>query len=47
VVSAGISATHGRPITFVVFLRYGLPITACQLFVSALYVWILYLVVQN
>jgi len=45
VVSAGISAAHGRPITFAAFLRYGLPITICQLVVSALYVWLLYLVV--
>jgi Na+/H+ antiporter NhaD/arsenite permease-like protein len=45
VVSAGISAAHGRPISFVAFLRYGLPITICQLVVSALYVWLLYLVV--
>ena len=47
VVSAGISAAHGRPITFAAFLRYGLPITVCQLAVSALYVWILYVVVRR
>jgi Na+/H+ antiporter NhaD/arsenite permease-like protein len=47
VVSAGISAAHGRPITFAAFLRYGLPITVCQLVVSAIYVWILYVVVRR
>jgi Na+/H+ antiporter NhaD/arsenite permease-like protein len=47
VVSAGISAAHGRPITFAAFLRYGLPITVCQLVVSAIYVWILYVVVRS
>jgi Na+/H+ antiporter NhaD/arsenite permease-like protein len=47
VVSAGISAAHGRPITFAAFLRYGLPITVCQLAASALYVWILSIVVRN
>jgi Na+/H+ antiporter NhaD/arsenite permease-like protein len=38
VVAAGICARHGRPITFAGWLRYGLPLTACQLAVSALYV---------
>jgi Na+/H+ antiporter NhaD/arsenite permease-like protein len=47
VVSAGISAANGRPITFAAFLRYGLPITVCQLAASALYVWILSIVVRN
>jgi len=47
VVSAGISAAHGRPITFAAFLRYGLPITVCQLAASALYVWILSMVVRS
>jgi Na+/H+ antiporter NhaD/arsenite permease-like protein len=47
VVSAGISAAHGRPITFAMFLRYGLPITVCQLAASALYVWILSMVARN
>ena len=45
IVSAGISATHGRPVNFATFLRYGLPVTACQLAVSAVYVVILYYVV--
>ena len=47
VVSAGISAAHGRPITFAAFLRYGVPITVCQLAASVLYVWILSMVVRN
>jgi len=38
VVSAGICASHGKPISFVTFLRYGVPLTICQLVVSALYV---------
>jgi Na+/H+ antiporter NhaD/arsenite permease-like protein len=38
VVSAGICASYGKPISFVTFLRYGLPLTICQLLVSALYV---------
>jgi Na+/H+ antiporter NhaD/arsenite permease-like protein len=38
VVSAGICASRGRPVTFAVFLRYGVPFTVCQIIVSALYV---------
>ena len=38
VVAAGLCARNGRPITFVQWLRYGIPLTACQLAVSALYV---------
>ena len=38
VVAAGICSRNGRPVTFARWLRYGLPITACQLAVSALYV---------
>ncbi len=38
VVSAGICASKGRQVSFATFLRYGVPITACQLVVSALYV---------
>ena len=38
VVAAGVCARNGKPITFVGWLRYGLPLTACQLAVSALYV---------
>jgi Na+/H+ antiporter NhaD/arsenite permease-like protein len=39
IVSAGICATQGRPISFMTFLRYGLPVTLCQLAASALYVF--------
>jgi Na+/H+ antiporter NhaD/arsenite permease-like protein len=38
VVAAGICAREGRPITFVCWLRYGVPITVCQLAAGALYV---------
>jgi Na+/H+ antiporter NhaD/arsenite permease-like protein len=38
VVSVGICAANGRRVSFMQFLRYGLPITLCQLAVSALYV---------
>ncbi|MET0501691.1 MAG: SLC13 family permease [Candidatus Binatia bacterium] len=42
IVCAGIAARHDRPLTFVTFMRYGIPIMLCQLAVSALYVWGLY-----
>ena len=42
VVSAGICAANGKRVTFVTFLRYGVPITLVQLAVSALYVLILF-----
>jgi Na+/H+ antiporter NhaD/arsenite permease-like protein len=38
IVSAGICASRGQRITFGRFLRYGLPITLCQLAVSAVYI---------
>lgn len=38
VVTAGICARNGKRLTFVGWLRYGLPFTACQLAASALYV---------
>jgi Na+/H+ antiporter NhaD/arsenite permease-like protein len=41
IVSAGISASHGRPISFIMFARYGIPITLCQLILSALYILVL------
>jgi len=41
VVAAGICASHDRRVTFIRFLRYGLPIMVCQLLVSALYVLVL------
>lgn len=40
-VSVGICASHGRPVQFAGFLRYGVPATACQLAASAAYVWVL------
>ena len=42
IVSVGICAQNGKPITFVRWLRYGLPFTGCQLAVSALYVLALF-----
>lgn len=38
IVSAGICASHGKPITFLTFVRYGLPLAATQLAVSTIYV---------
>jgi Na+/H+ antiporter NhaD/arsenite permease-like protein len=42
VVSAGICATNGKRVTFMAFLRYGVPITLCQLAVGALYVFVMF-----
>ncbi|HYA76122.1 MAG TPA: SLC13 family permease [Burkholderiaceae bacterium] len=44
VVSAGICAANGKRVTFVKFLRYGIPITLVQLAASAIYVMVLFLV---
>lgn len=41
VVSAGICASNGTRVTFIRFLRYGAPITVCQLAVGAIYVVLL------
>jgi Na+/H+ antiporter NhaD/arsenite permease-like protein len=38
VVSAGICASHGQRVSFGRFMRYGVPITAAQLIIAALYV---------
>jgi Na+/H+ antiporter NhaD/arsenite permease-like protein len=38
IVSAGICAAHGKPIPFVTFLRYGVPIAIAQIAVAAIYV---------
>jgi Na+/H+ antiporter NhaD/arsenite permease-like protein len=46
IVSIGICARNGKRVTFVGWLRYGLPITACQLAVSALYVLALFYFVR-
>jgi len=40
-VAAGICASHGKPVRFVAFMRYGLPVAACQLASTALYIWLL------
>ncbi len=42
IATAGICARNGRPVTFVRWLRYGVPLTVCQLVVSALYVLALF-----
>ena len=42
VVTVGICARNGKRVTFAGWLRYGLPFTACQLAVSALYVLALF-----
>ena len=38
VVSTGICASHGKPVSFLTFMRYGVPLTICQLALAALYV---------
>jgi Na+/H+ antiporter NhaD/arsenite permease-like protein len=38
IVSAGICAANGKPVGFARFMRYGVPLTVCQLAVSAAYV---------
>lgn len=42
IVSAGICAANGKPVGFARFMRYGVPLTLCQLAVSAAYVMILF-----
>jgi Na+/H+ antiporter NhaD/arsenite permease-like protein len=42
IVSGGICAAHGKPIRFITFMRYGVPITLAQIAVAALYVSVLY-----
>jgi Na+/H+ antiporter NhaD/arsenite permease-like protein len=42
VVAVGICASHGKPVSFATFMRYGVPLTICQLLVSALYVLCLF-----
>lgn len=41
VLAAGIYAEQGAPISFGRFLRYGLPLTVCQLAITAVYVVVL------
>jgi len=43
IVASSICARAGAPISFVKFLRYGAPVTAVQLVVSAVYIWIRFL----
>jgi Na+/H+ antiporter NhaD/arsenite permease-like protein len=38
IVSAGVCAREGEPVTFGKFLRFGLPVTLCQLAAAAVYV---------
>lgn len=40
-VAVGICANQGSKVDFVTFLRYGVPVTICQLAASAVYVWVL------
>lgn len=47
VVAVGICANQGKPVSFATFLRYGVPLTICQLLVSALYVLGLYYFVSR
>jgi len=42
VASTGICASHGRPVSFFTFMRYGVPLTLCQLVISAVYVLVLF-----
>ena len=43
IIAGGIASRAGRQISFVTFMRYGIPITAVQLLVSAVYIWIRFL----
>jgi len=43
VVAAGICEANGKPLRFMQFLRYGAPIAACQLLLSAAYVYAVFL----
>ncbi|GFK94209.1 putative transporter [Fundidesulfovibrio magnetotacticus] len=40
-VCAGVCAARGRPVSFAGFMRYGVPVTLCQLAASAAYIWAL------
>jgi len=44
IVGAGVAELHGRRISFKTFLRYGVPITALQLGVSALFLTVRFLI---
>lgn len=43
IVASGICSRAGRPISFMKFLRYGVPITIVQLAISAIYIWVRFL----
>jgi len=43
IVASGICARAGGEISFMAFLRYGVPVTAVQLLITAVYVWIRFL----
>jgi Na+/H+ antiporter NhaD/arsenite permease-like protein len=43
IVAGGICARAGSPISFLRFMRYGVPVTVVQLAVSAFYIWIRFL----
>ena len=43
IIAGGICARAGRPISFLTFLRHGIPVTAVQLCVSAIYIWLRFL----
>ncbi|MGE5306024.1 MAG: SLC13 family permease [Alphaproteobacteria bacterium] len=45
IVSAGICAAQGKPVRFVTFMRYGVPVTLAQIAVAALYVYALHYLV--
>jgi Na+/H+ antiporter NhaD/arsenite permease-like protein len=46
VVAAGIWSSHGKDISFVTFMRYGLPFTICQLVAFAVYVVCMYYLIR-
>jgi Na+/H+ antiporter NhaD/arsenite permease-like protein len=43
IVAGGICTQNGQPVSFITFLRYGIPVTALQLAVSAGYLWVRFL----
>ncbi|HVM77529.1 MAG TPA: SLC13 family permease [Stellaceae bacterium] len=43
IVASGICARAGRPLSFMRFMRYGVPVTAVQLLISAAYIWLRFL----
>jgi Na+/H+ antiporter NhaD/arsenite permease-like protein len=45
IVSAGICAAYGKPVRFLTFMRYGVPITLAQVAVAAIYVCALHYLV--